>query len=94
MFVAEIDATLIRIEDSPLQYQTVYRDVRRAIPRKFPYGVFYRVVRNDIKMPKTAQPIPALPHHLDTGLISRAVDSWLYTSSTDFGRPSIPGSDA
>ena len=38
MFVAEIDATLIRIEDSPLQYQTVYRDVRRAIPRKFPYS--------------------------------------------------------
>jgi len=24
-------------------YQVVHREVRRAIPRRFPYGVFYRI---------------------------------------------------
>jgi hypothetical protein len=26
-----------------MQYQVVHREVRRAIPRRFPYGVFYRI---------------------------------------------------
>ena len=47
-FVAEVEAALNRIVENPLQYQTIYRDVRRAIPRKFPYGVFYRLERNDL----------------------------------------------
>ena len=47
-FVAEVEAALNRIVENPLQYQTVYREVRRAIPHKFPYGVFYRIERNDI----------------------------------------------
>jgi plasmid stabilization system protein ParE len=47
-FVAEVEATLNRISDNPLQYQTIYREMRRAIPRKFPYGVFYRVEQDAI----------------------------------------------
>lgn len=47
-FVAEIDAVLDRILENPLQYQIVYRHARRAITRKFPYGVFYRVDVQDI----------------------------------------------
>jgi plasmid stabilization system protein ParE len=46
--VAEVEATLNRISDNPLQYQTIYREMRRAIPRKFPYGVFYRVEQDAI----------------------------------------------
>lgn len=46
--VAEVEAALNRIVENPLQYQTIYRDVRRAIPHKFPYGVFYRIEQNDI----------------------------------------------
>ena len=31
-----------------MQYQIVYREVRRAIPRRFPYGVFYRIGGSEI----------------------------------------------
>jgi plasmid stabilization system protein ParE len=47
-FVAEIEAALDRVAENPMRYQTIYRDIRRAIPRKFPYGVFYRIDRDDI----------------------------------------------
>ncbi len=47
-FVAEVDAVLDRVVENPLQYQAIYRDVRRALPRRFPYGVFYRIEGNDI----------------------------------------------
>ena len=40
-FQHEIDALLDRVRESPMQHQVVYREVRRAIPRGFPYGVFY-----------------------------------------------------
>jgi plasmid stabilization system protein ParE len=42
-FVQEIDALLERVRLNPMEHQVVYRDVRRAIPRRFPYGVFYRI---------------------------------------------------
>lgn len=38
-FVAEVEAALNRIVENPLQYQTIYREVRRAIPHKFSYGI-------------------------------------------------------
>jgi toxin ParE1/3/4 len=47
-FVAEVEAALNRIGENPLQYQTIYGEVRRAIPHKFPYGVFYRVEQDNI----------------------------------------------
>lgn len=47
-FVAEVDAVLDRVVENPLQYQTIHHDVRRALPRRFPYGVFYRIEQNDI----------------------------------------------
>jgi plasmid stabilization system protein ParE len=47
-FVAEVEAVLDRISESPLLYQPVYRDVRRALTRRFPYGVFYRIDQDDI----------------------------------------------
>lgn len=42
-FVQQIDALLDRVRLKPMEYQIVYREVRRAIPRRFPYGVFYRI---------------------------------------------------
>lgn len=42
-FVGEVDAALSRIEANPEQYQVIHRDVRHAITRRFPYGVFYRI---------------------------------------------------
>jgi len=42
-FVAEVDATLARLETNPEQYEIVHREIRHAILRRFPYGVFYRI---------------------------------------------------
>ena len=39
----QIDMLLDRIREDPLQHQVVYRGIRRAIPRRFPYGLFYRI---------------------------------------------------
>lgn len=47
-FVQQIDTLLDRVREDPMQYQVAYRQVRRAIPRRFPYGVFYRVDGSDI----------------------------------------------
>ena len=49
-FVAEVDAALGRIEANPEQYQIVHRNIRHAITRDFPYGVFYRIRGNKISV--------------------------------------------
>jgi plasmid stabilization system protein ParE len=46
--VAQVENVLDRITDNPPQWQVIYRDVRRAIVQKFPYGVFYRIDGSDI----------------------------------------------
>ena len=47
-FLQEIDIALERIEQNPLLYPAVYRDIRRAVANKFPYGIFYRIDRDSI----------------------------------------------
>ena len=47
-FVQHIDALLGRVRLNPMQYQVVHREVRRAIPRRFPFGVFYRIDGADV----------------------------------------------
>lgn len=47
-FVAEVDAALDKVANNPLQYQVVYRDIRRAQTHRFPYGVFYRIEQRKI----------------------------------------------
>ena len=39
--IAEIDATLARIEGGEHRYRNVYRQMRRALVRKFPYAVYF-----------------------------------------------------
>jgi toxin ParE1/3/4 len=46
--VEQADAALERIADNPTQYQVVHRNVRRAILRRFPYGIFYWIDGADI----------------------------------------------
>ena len=46
--VAQVDSLLDQINHNPLQWQVIYRDVRRAIALRFPYGVFYRIDGNEI----------------------------------------------
>lgn len=45
-FSAAVERALDSISSSPQQYATVYRDVRRVLPRPFPYGLFY-IFQND-----------------------------------------------
>ena len=42
-FVAELRATFAHVEEGPLRCPLEFRDVRRAILRRFPFGVFFIV---------------------------------------------------
>lgn len=42
-FHSEISQVIERLGESPLIYQIVYKDVHRAIVRRFPYLIWYRV---------------------------------------------------
>ncbi|MBK9129820.1 MAG: type II toxin-antitoxin system RelE/ParE family toxin [Phycisphaerales bacterium] len=46
-----LDAILVVFEvllENPRRYQVVHRDTRRANLRRFPYGVFYRIIDADV----------------------------------------------
>jgi plasmid stabilization system protein ParE len=42
-FLDEVHAMLLSIAETPLIYPNVYRNTRRALIRRFPFGVYYRV---------------------------------------------------
>ena len=42
-FLDDVERVLARIASRPYQYPAVHRDVRRAVVRRFPYGVFYTI---------------------------------------------------
>jgi len=42
-FLAALEDVFHRLEQMPQAHQVIWREVRRALPRRFPYGVFYRV---------------------------------------------------
>jgi toxin ParE1/3/4 len=48
VFRASLNDTIQRIRRSPLASAVVYRDLRRALVDRFPYGVFYRVQAGSI----------------------------------------------
>ena len=43
-FMQRIDEALSRIAHNPNSYPIVYRTLRRAIVRRFPFAVFYEVI--------------------------------------------------
>jgi plasmid stabilization system protein ParE len=47
-FIQQIDRVLDRIRTNPERYQVVYRETRRAIAGRFPFGVFYRIEGQNI----------------------------------------------
>lgn len=55
-FLEKVQATLERISESPLQFPVVHRGVRRAIVKRFPYGVFFRLRGDFVK-------VIAIVHH-------------------------------
>ena len=40
-FMRALDATLSAIQRSPTGYAVIHKQVRRAVLRRFPYGIFY-----------------------------------------------------
>ena len=42
-FVAQVQAVLDRISTAPDLYAQVFREVRRAVVRRFPYAILYKV---------------------------------------------------
>lgn len=42
-FLAAFEAVYARIAATPQVHRAIYREVRRGLTRRFPYGVFYRV---------------------------------------------------
>jgi toxin ParE1/3/4 len=47
-FLLSSDAALNSIERNPLAYQIVYKGVRKTNTRRFPFGVFYVVAKQQI----------------------------------------------
>jgi plasmid stabilization system protein ParE len=43
-----IDETLQRISNAPRRYPRVHRQLRRAIVKQFPFGIFYEVTTDEI----------------------------------------------
>jgi len=43
-----IDETLQRIREAPGAYPLIYRQLRRAVLRQFPFAIFYEVTADEI----------------------------------------------
>jgi toxin ParE1/3/4 len=47
-FIHCVDASLTSIQYNPWQYQKVYKNIRRALTHRFPYGIFYIIEESRI----------------------------------------------
>jgi plasmid stabilization system protein ParE len=47
-FEAAVEGTIDQIAETPLAFPRVDGETRRAIVRRFPYNVFFRVSRQDV----------------------------------------------
>jgi plasmid stabilization system protein ParE len=47
-FLRSLDASLQSVRRNPLAYQTIYKEIRRVLLRKFPYALFYIAEENRI----------------------------------------------
>ena len=47
-FVNEVRETVSEVATRPLTFPKVHGEMRRAILRRFPYGVFFRIVTDEI----------------------------------------------
>ncbi len=48
--ILELDAVYERLAESPHRYADIRRGIRRAIVRRFPYGVFYLVTDTEVRV--------------------------------------------
>jgi len=47
-FLLCLETTFARITKNPSQFQPVYKHIYRALPKRFPYGVYYIVLESTI----------------------------------------------
>ena len=47
-FLRSVDAALAAIERHPLAFPIVYRNMRRAVLRRFPYSIIYELSETEI----------------------------------------------
>jgi plasmid stabilization system protein ParE len=47
-FAKAIDDAVERIASNPLAFPAVHGETRRAVVRQFPYGIYFRVLMDDI----------------------------------------------
>ncbi|MEB3227589.1 MAG: type II toxin-antitoxin system RelE/ParE family toxin [Synechocystis sp.] len=47
-FIASVNELLSRVCLMPESYALVYQDVRRAVIKRFPYAVYYRVISSRV----------------------------------------------
>ncbi len=47
-FLAAVSAALESVLANPAGYPAVHRETRRAFLRRFPYGLYYRLVENEL----------------------------------------------
>jgi len=49
-FATVIDEALVRISENPLQYPTLFRDMRRVILRPFSYALYYKADAGTVRV--------------------------------------------
>ncbi|MBI1736151.1 MAG: type II toxin-antitoxin system RelE/ParE family toxin [Candidatus Rokubacteria bacterium] len=49
-FVAAVDSVFAALLDHPLACPRVHGDIRRAVVPRFPYGIYFRVVGDDVRV--------------------------------------------
>lgn len=49
-FMQKIDDALSRIVSNPQSYPIVYKTLRRAVVRRFPFAIFYEVVGQELQV--------------------------------------------
>ncbi len=49
-FLSSVEESFERISNNPFLYPDIHRGIRRALLRRFPYGVFYLVIDGRISV--------------------------------------------
>ena len=47
-FLNEFERQILKITSLPTQWQAVDGDIRRALMKRFPYVIYFRVLKNDV----------------------------------------------
>ncbi|NER08882.1 MAG: type II toxin-antitoxin system RelE/ParE family toxin [Okeania sp. SIO3C4] len=47
LFLFSIDDVVLLLKNNPYQFMKIYKEVRRAVTKKFPYALFYRIKEDE-----------------------------------------------